>query len=173
MIVKRILVITIITTISAGYVYSQSPIISSNWMTHPDVVAIREVFTEIESRISDKEYDSVRAEQEYTQPYKDVLREAYFDSSGTLRKLTTSGGSGDSALTFHYYYDGEERLRFVFVLGGAVNGTAIEHRIYLNTESQKIWEIQTLIEGPGYSFPKIWPLDQLVLHPGDISLEEW
>ena len=51
-----------------------------------------------------------------------------------------SGGSDDSAVTYSYYYDKDGKLRFVYIQGGAVNGTHIQHRIYFEANGTKIWK---------------------------------
>jgi hypothetical protein len=152
---------------------SQPSINESNWIEHPRVREIRHIVNAIEDRIAEGHFDTVRAEQPYDQPYVDTLRVASVDRSGVIRKLVTAGGSDDSVLRFTYYYDHVGRLRFVFITGGAVNGTLIGHRIYLDTEAQKLWEMQTLLEGPGYTFPRVWPLDRLVFDPATVSFDSW
>jgi hypothetical protein len=52
-------------------------------------------------------------------------------------------------------------LRFVFITGGATNGSELEHRIYFDETGKRIWEKQIYKKGPGYTFPTIWPDDQL------------
>lgn len=62
-------------------------------------------------------------------------------------------------------YDENGRLRFALITAGAVNNTRIEHRVYFSKSGEKIWEIQKLLEGPGYTFPKEWPVDELIQNP--------
>ena len=83
------------------------------------------------------------------------------NSRGRARFYQNEGGSEDSSLKREHYYDEAGRLRFVFITGGAVNGTELEHRIYFDETGKRIWEEQTFKKGPGYTFPAIWPEDQL------------
>jgi hypothetical protein len=158
---------------AAEPIAAQTQITGSNWMNHPRIVAIREIVVEIDSLITKGSLKSKKTEQGYSGPYIDDMRQAFFDSKGKIRKLVTSGGSEDSSLTFTSYYDKDGRLRFVYIVGGAVNGTGIQHRIYLDAAGAKIWEIQKLVEGPGYTFPAEWPLEQLVFDPAKLPLDAW
>jgi hypothetical protein len=158
---------------TASPAFAQTGITSSNWMNHPRIVAIREIVAEIESLIAKGSLKSKKTEQGYSGPYIDDMRQAFFDSKGKIRKLVTSGGSEDSSLTFTSYYDKDGKLRFVYIVGGAVNGTGIQHRIYLDASGAKIWEIQKLVEGPGYTFPAEWPREQLVFDPAKLPLDTW
>ncbi len=147
-------------------------ITASNWTNHPRIVAVRKIANDIDAAIKNRTYKEVKKEQEYTGPYIDTMRQAFFDAKGKIRKLVTSGGSDDSSLTFTYYYDAAGGLRFVFIEGGAANGTSIQHRIYFEAGA-RIWEIRKLVKGPGYTFPEEWPLDELITEPATLPLDEW
>ena len=34
-------------------------------------------------------------------------------------------------------------------------------------------EKQKLVEGPGYTFPTEWPMEEMVFDPTKLSLEKW
>jgi hypothetical protein len=102
---------------------------------------------------------------DYCQPYEDASRSLYTSSLGVPRLYVHEAGSDDSAITASHYYDAHGRLRFVFITGGAVNGTHIEHRIWLSSGGTRIQEQQKLLEGPGYTFPNPWPDETLVKDP--------
>ena len=88
------------------------------------------------------------------------------DSRGTVRNYYYDSGSDDSMVRRDFYYDNNGKLRFAFIKGGAVNGTKIEHRIYFDPAGKRIWEIQKLVEGAGYTFPRdTWPDDEIVYDP--------
>jgi hypothetical protein len=55
-------------------------------------------------------------------------------------------------LTFRHYYDDAGRLRFVFVTGGAINGSRMEERIYLDQRGKLLRDDRKWTEGPGYPF---------------------
>ena len=57
------------------------------------------------------------------------MKAVFFDGTNTARRYIEENGSDDSALKFSYYYDAKKALRFVFIEGGAVNGSEMEHRI--------------------------------------------
>jgi hypothetical protein len=100
------------------------------------------------------------------QPYEDTERTLHLEATGTVRSYYFSGGSEDSAAWRALYYDRDGRLRFVLIEAGAVNGTRLEHRIYLSKYGKRLWEVQTMLEGPGYTFPshRWWEKD-LVRNP--------
>jgi hypothetical protein len=81
-----------------------------------------------------------------------------------VRYYEKQGGSDDSALKLQHYYDEAGRLRFVLITGGAVNGSELEQRIYFDEQGKRIWEEHKYTKGPGYTFPEIWPAEQLQLH---------
>jgi len=100
------------------------------------------------------------------EPYQDSVRIMQIDSRGTVRNYYYDSGSDDSMVRRDFYYDNNGKLRFAFIKGGAVNGTKIEHRIYFDPAGKRIWEIQKLVEGAGYTFPRdTWPDDEIVYDP--------
>jgi hypothetical protein len=76
-----------------------------------------------------------------------------------------SAGSDDSSVQTELYYDAKGILRFAFIKAGANNGTELEDRIYFSEYGKRIWEIQKLLKGPGYSFPNKWPDSDLFRDP--------
>lgn len=159
--------------VAAFAAYGQDRIDESNWLTHPDIVEIRGMVNRIEADIGRGACIEKTAERDYVGPYKDTLRQIFTDSTGFVRKLIRQGGSDDSAVTYTYYYDAGGALRFVYIVGGAVNGTVIQHRIYFDPDGVKIWEIQKLVKGPGYAFPTVWPREEMVLDPAGYFLAGW
>ncbi len=162
-----------VSAVAAVSAHAQGPITESNWQNHPRIVEIRKIVVEIDTLISEGSLAKKQAGQEYSEPYVDVLRQAFVDAKQIIRKFVRSAGSDDSAITGNYYYDGSGHLRFAYYLGAAVNGTRIQHRIYFDTHGNKIWEIQKLVEGPGYTFPTEWPAEDIVFDPSKLSLEKW
>lgn len=138
-------------------------ITKANWQQHPKIKAIRTIVQAVKSGMSNKSFTVKKRVFEYCEPYEDTERMIATDKSGHTRFYQTAGGSDDSSLKWEHYYDETERLRFVFITGGAVNGTELEHRIYFDEAGKRIWEEQTLKKGPGYTFPSVWPEDQLHL----------
>src|SRR5205085_2484335 len=136
-------------------------ITKANWQQHPKIKAIRAIVQSVKTGLSSKSFTLKKRAFEYCEPYEDTARTVATDSKGMVRFYQNEGGSDDSALTWEYYYDEGGRLRFVFITGGAVNGSKLEHRIYFDETGKRIWEDQVYKKGPGYTFPEIWPDEQL------------
>jgi hypothetical protein len=142
-------------------------ITKANWQQHPKIKAIRSIVQSVKTGITSKKLTSKKRTFEYCEPYADTVRLVATDSSGRPRFYQAEGGSEDSSLKFEHYYDERGRLRFVFITGGAVNGSELEHRIYFDETGKRIWEEQTFKKGPGYTWPEVWPEDQLqISDPG-------
>ncbi|MBX7153031.1 hypothetical protein K1X84_15495 [bacterium] len=142
-----------------------SIITKENWPNHPARKLIVEVVSDIDGLIRNNKLKSVRGESAYSKPYEPTLKEYFVDQSARIRKYIEATGSDDSALNFEYYYDSKGTLRFVFIEGGAVNGSRLEHRIYFSEAGKRIWESHEYLQGPGYTFPEIWPDAELVFNP--------
>lgn len=146
---------------SVASAQSSAPITRTNWQRHPQIKAIRQVVESVNAGIRKSVFKSSKRVFEYCEPYEDTLRKIAVDSSGVVRRYEKQGGSEDSSLTWEHYYDRAGRLRFVFISGGAANGAHLEHRIYFDEGGRRIWESHKYTKGPGYSFPEVWPDDQL------------
>lgn len=136
-------------------------ITQANWQRHPKIRAVRLVVQSVNARLKKGALKTSKREFEYCEPYEDTFRQLAVDSKGMVRRYEKRGGSEDSSLTWQHYYDDSGRLRFVFITGGAVNGAQLEHRIYFDESGQRIWETHKYVKGPGYTFPEIWPDEQL------------
>jgi len=146
---------------SVARAQSSDPITQNNWRRHPKIKTIRQVVESVDAGIRKSILKTSKRVFEYCEPYEDTLRKIAVDSSGVVRRYEKQGGSEDSSLTWEHYYDSAGRLRFVFISGGAANGARFEHRIYFDEGSQRIWESHKYTKGPEYSFPEVWPDDQL------------
>lgn len=135
----------------------------ANWQQHPKIKAIRAIVQTVTAGLGRKAYKVQTREFEYCEPYEDGLRSIARDARGRVRYYEKQGGSEDSALKLQHYYDEAGRVRFVFITGGAANGAELEHRIYFDEQGQRIWEEHKYTKGPGYTFPEIWPAEQLQL----------
>ena len=133
----------------------------ANWQQHPKIKAVRAVVQNVKTGLSRKSFKTRTREFEYCEPYEDVLRTLAIDSGGRVRYYERRAGSDDSALKWEHYYDESGRLRFVFITGGAANGSQLEHRIYLDELGKRIWEEHKYTKGPGYTFPEIWPDEEI------------
>lgn len=149
-----------------GATFAAESITEKNWANHPEIVEVRLLYQKI---IDAKTAGSLKKQERKfdttDMPYEDDVRILYTDKNGKIRIYSYEGGSDDSVVRRELYYDENGRLRFAFITAGAYNGTKLEHRIYFSKAGKKIWEIQKLLEGPGYTFPSEWPDDELVRNP--------
>ncbi len=141
-------------------VAQEEKITSSNWQHHPKINQVRAIVNAIDASLKNKSLKVSKREFDYCEPYEDTIRIIAVDSKGVVRRYESQAGSDDSALTFRHYYDDTGRLRFVFITGGAANGTQLEHRIYFDESGNRIWEDHKYVKGPGYTWPEVWPEDQ-------------
>jgi hypothetical protein len=135
----------------------------ANWNEHPKIKAVRAIVASINAGLSKKTLKVSVRKFEYCEPYEDTLRRKAVNSKGLVRMYETQAGSDDSSLTWKHFYDEAGRLRFVFITGGATNGAELEHRIYFDEDGKRIWEEHKYVKGPEYTFPEVWPDDQLQL----------
>lgn len=138
-------------------------ITKANWNQHPKIRSVRTIVAAVDAGVARKTLKVSSRKFEYCEPYEDTLRRKAVDARGLVRMYEKQGGSDDSSLTTKHYYDEAGRLRFVFIIGGAVNGSQLEQRIYFDQDGQRIWEEHKYVKGPGYTFPEVWPDDQLQL----------
>jgi hypothetical protein len=132
-----------------------------NWQSHPKIKAARAVVQTVKASLSRKSFNMRTRKFEYCEPHADSQRTLAIDGRGRVRYYEKQGGSEDSALKWEHYYDESGRLRFVFITGGATNGAELEHRIYFGEDGKRIWEQQKYTKGEGYTFPTVWPDEQL------------
>ncbi|MEA2205129.1 MAG: hypothetical protein QOE77_1905 [Blastocatellia bacterium] len=142
-------------------VSSQVPANAANRQADPQVQNIRKIVASINAGLKRHAFKVSQRKFEYCEPYEDTLRRIAIDDKGIARSYVKEGGSDDSALKWEHYYDSAGRLRFVFITGGAVNGSELEHRIYFDEAGKRIREEQKYVKGPGYTFPEKWPDEQL------------
>ena len=139
-------------------------ITKANWQRHPKIIQVRAIVQSVNAGISKKSFTMRKRAFEYCEPYEDTARTIATDPKGRVRFYGNEGGSDDSSLKWEHYYDEAGRLRFVFITGGAVNGSKLEHRIYFDENGKRLWEDHTYKKGPGYTFPEVWPDDQLQIN---------
>jgi hypothetical protein len=139
----------------------ETEVTKANWQQHPKIKAVRAIYQAVNGAVSKGTLKTSKREFEYCEPYEDTERRLGMDSKGRVRYYVTKGGSEDSSLTHQHYYDEMGHLRFVFITGGAVNGSELEHRIYFDESGKRIWEEQKYVKGPGYTFPNVWPDEEL------------
>jgi hypothetical protein len=133
----------------------------ANWQQHPKIKAVREIVRTVDADVAKGIYKVSKRKFDYCEPYADTMRAMAVDSEGRVGRYEKEAGSEDSSLAWKHYYDTVGHLRFVFITGGAANGSQLEHRIYFDEEGKRIWEDQKYTKGPGYTFPTVWPDEEL------------
>lgn len=140
---------------------ASAKITQANWQQHPQIKAVRAIVQAVDAGLGKGLYKVSKRKFDYCEPYVDTARMMATDSSGRVRRYEKQAGSEDSSLTWKHTYDEGGHLRFVFITGGATNGSELEHRIYFDETGQRIWEEQKYVKGPGYTFPTVWPDEEL------------
>jgi hypothetical protein len=135
----------------------------------PVVKAAEAVAQRVESRLRQGALVESARPFQACGPEEDAERRIYVDASGRVVKYVRQVGSADAALTYEEYYDGEGRLRHVYLHGGAVNGAVVEHRIWLDASGTRLREEQRFRRGR-YPFPEVWPDSALRLEAPDASV---
>jgi hypothetical protein len=139
----------------------------ANWQQHPQIKRVRAIVQSVDASLGKGLYKLSKREFQYCEPYQDTVRLMATDARGRVRRYEKQAGSEDSSLTLKHTYDEGGHLRFVFIKGGAVNGSELEHRIYFDDAGNRIWEEHKYVKGPGYTFPEVWPNEELqIKDPG-------
>jgi hypothetical protein len=134
----------------------------ANWRRHPVIAEVRAIYGEFRHLETAGRLRKEHRTLGDCNSYDEMERTLRLDKNGTPRSYRTVRGSEDSLARSAYYYDRAGALRFVFVQAGAVNGTAVEYRVYLSKAGERLWEEQRHLKGPGYTFPSQLPDDWLV-----------
>lgn len=134
-------------------------------------VAILNAQEDIENKIKSGLLKEQKKEYEYTGPGLS-LKTIYIDEKNNISKYIKEVGSDDSSSIYNFYYDKNNQLFYALIIGGASNGldekdqaisSELKHEIYFN-KGHKISEFHN-VTGPGYSWPELWPEDQIVIDP--------
>lgn len=126
-----------VTADSVGEINADAPITLKNWLTHPNIVAVRDVVNEVDAAKFVPETKELCADA----GHGEFERSKSTDAHLTIRELTLGFGSEDSALTDSYYYDAAGTLRFAFRTHNDVHGNQREYRVYFNAQGERIWEV--------------------------------
>lgn len=153
----------IIIALFLGFGAQAGKITEKNWKQNPEIIQVRKI-VEANQKLK-KNWKKLDRVWNYCEPGVDTQRILYTDGKNIGRIYSNSGGSDDSSVNLESHYDENGKLRFVFITGGAVNGSKLEHRIYFRANGDRFWELQKYVTGPGYTFPDPWPQDQIVTDP--------
>lgn len=125
-------------------------ITEANWRTHPQIQAVRQTVTAINAAIKRREFK--RSERKLDCGGGDdlgfVLKRLARGKNGVARWFQEYSQGQDASWDFYYYYDEDGRVRFVFALARAANGTREQLRIYFDETGKRIWQRRNL-QGPG------------------------
>lgn len=148
------------------------PVTEANWRQHPQIRAIRDMVSSVDAGLKKGIFKTSERRFDYCEEGYDSRRRISTDAKGVVRRYETQGGTEDHLLTYQHYYDQSGRLRFVYISGGAANGTRIQHRIYFDETGKRIWEAHKLVEGPGYPGFSTFPDEELQMsEPGKAFTE--
>jgi hypothetical protein len=140
------------------------------WQRDRRVRAIQKLVREIDEAQRHRRLAEASRPFQACGPGEDAERRLY-SLEGRTVKYVRQVGNRNLALTIEQLYDGERRLRYVFIHGGAVNGAVVDHRLWLDEEGRRLWEEQKWRRGR-YPLPEVWPEKELALQaPGAEALE--
>ena len=159
---KRYLLGLLIFGFTTSPLLQANAIDKSNWMTHPKIVEIRNIYQSVEDKINSQQLTkkSSALECERIPGYQ---ADIHFGTDKIVRKYKISGGSGDSVAEVNYYYDAQGKQRFRFTDVAAVNGTHQQTRDYFDAAGKRLYQDRRLLEGPGWP----WSYDELIDNPHD------
>lgn len=137
-----------INTVAAGQTggNESSEITLSNWINHPEIRAVREIYKEIKRGLEEGSLKARRVSYDYmsdkcsmTYPFK--WQEITFDENRLTRLFRFSQIiSHGETMNMERYYDRNGQLRFVLILF-EVSGT---ERIYLNSKGDVIFSVKEM-----------------------------
>ncbi len=131
----------------------------------PEIKSALDIYNEVSSLLQSDVLTTSEREFSYCQPYIDTLRQMALDESGVVRYYRSEAGSDDSFVITEHYYGSSSKLSFILITAHAANGTQLEHYIYLDVSGKRLLEEQKLLKGPGYTFPTIWPENEIIFEP--------
>ncbi len=135
-----------------------------NWKRHPAIAPLRRLARAVDQAERRGELRLATRTFQFCRPGEDGARRLWRDDAGRVVKYLRQVGGAETSLTFEQYYDPDGRLRYAFIHGGAVTGTLVEHRIYLDESGSRLFETQDVRRrGRGYAFPAVWPESDLTL----------
>ncbi|QSE98677.1 hypothetical protein [Fulvivirga lutea] len=136
---KMIKAIRIIICISITFnSFAQEQLRTDNWLTHPDIVDIREIYKEVNNLIDKgsltKHRNDLGSMGEYTHH-----KELFVDDDFKIRMLRVYQGAEMGSYLAELYYDINTLLRFVYIKEIAYdhdlgNALLLEYRVYYHTD---------------------------------------
>ena len=137
------------------------PITDANWARQLKISEVRKMVNSVNLGITKGVFKTSQKRFEDCDGGYEIYRSITVDANGVVRRYEMQGGSEDHLLTFQHYYDESGRISFVYIIGGAYNGTHILHRIYFDKNGKRIFEAHKDVTGPGYPGFSDYPDDEL------------
>lgn len=129
---------------------TQKPeITEATWLNHPKIQAIRRIVKTTQSGLKRNIFKTSERKFESCQDQFFTLRRIARDSKGVAAWYEDYSEGQDASWDFHYYYDRNGRLRFVFASARSANGTREQLRIYFDETGKRLWQTDKLLNGPG------------------------
>ena len=133
----------------------QKPAITEqNWISHPQIRAIREIVRGIDASLKRKRLKAAERRFESCEDSYFTVRRIAKDKNRAIKWYGDYAEGEDSAWDYQQYYDSMARLRFVLVTVYAANGSREQHRFYFDDTGKLIWNNRKRLKGPGYFAPQ-------------------
>ena len=134
-------------------------------LLQPEIKNAVDTYNEVSRLLQSDGFITSKREFSYCQRYVDTLRQMALDENDVVRYYRNEAGSDDSFVTTEHYYGSSGELQFILITANAVNGTQLEHYIYLDASGKRLLEDQELLKGPSYTFPTVWSEDEISFEP--------
>jgi hypothetical protein len=135
------------------------PVSEANWHDHPRVVEVRELVAAVDDDLQKKRLTGKSKDTPCAGLMSTVT--VHSDTSGKVRRLVASAGSGDSSYTLTATYDTQGVVRFVLIQAGAVSDSTLEQRFWFDADAARLWSREDA-RGPGWTWwrptKKTWEL---------------
>ena len=124
-------------------------ITEKNWRQHPKITAIRRIVSSVKAGLKKGTFKTSERAFDYCDDQHFTSRRIARDAKGNVAWYEDYSEGEDASWDFFYYYDHAGRLRFVFAVARAANGTREQLRIYLDETGKRVWKTDKLLKGMG------------------------
>lgn len=138
---------------------SEQEITESNWESHPQILEIRKLYNDIQSKLENKklkyqEKNFTKLPRSCRGMYPLEYVGVATDHAGRVRMYVHAQRiSHDDLLTTRNYYDESGHLRFVYRTDESTGFATIKNRIYLADQGTVLWDVES--EAKRLTFGKI------------------
>jgi len=125
---------------------------SNNWSYHPEIIEVRNSYNRIKDLITNNNYSNYTSSKRiYTKfDQHQAMPLLYIDNQDRVFLITYTDGSIINR-QINYYFDENERLRFLLIKSSAPNGSQLEEKVWIMKDGETIWD-QKEITGPDYNW---------------------